>query len=125
MVQTHIDRDAVQPGCERRLSLEPAEAAIGSNEHVLREVARVLVVADEPVTEQINLALVALHDRTERVARPGQARGDQFPVVSPGQVPMKGLVRVRRAARHARLSARRGRRGPHRFDCAVDSHSSS
>ena len=55
--------------------------AIRPDEHILREVARVLVIADKPITQLIDLALVPLDDDVECLALPGEARLDERAIV--------------------------------------------
>ena len=71
------------------------EAAIGADEDVLRQIARVFVVADEAIAQLIDVALVPLDEDVERFPPPREARLDQL-----------GVRRVR----HRHLTAGLGRR---------------
>ena len=78
LVQADVHADPVQPRPERGLALELAEAAVGANEDVLREIARVLVVPDEAVTQLIDVTLVPRDQRVERLPLPRKAGFDQL-----------------------------------------------
>ena len=67
-VERDVDGDAIEPGAERRISLELAERAIGADERVLRQIARVLVIADEAKADLIDAPPIAFDDEIERVA---------------------------------------------------------
>ena len=63
--------------CQRRLAAETPQPSVRAQEHVLRQIARVFVVADEAVAQLIHGAPVALDDQVERAGPAGQARLDQ------------------------------------------------
>ena len=75
-VQAHVDRDADTARSTAPTALEPRGAPlIRANEHVLRQIARVLVVADEAIAELVDLTPVPFDDDVERLAaRPARTR---------------------------------------------------
>ena len=101
-------RDAVQPGADGRLSLESAEAAIRPNEHVLRQVARVFVVADEAIAELVDVALVPLDEHIERGHLPGPARLDQRAVDPPRPTPASNRSSFSKFSERGSVTAQRG-----------------
>ena len=64
-VEAEVDGNPVEPGADRRLSLETAEGAVGADERFLRQIARVLVVAGETIAESIHLSPVAFDEDVE------------------------------------------------------------
>ena len=80
-VERHVDGDAIEPGAERRISLERAERAIRADERVLRQIARVLVIADEAKADLIHGATIALDDEVERGAMAVEGGLDQRAVI--------------------------------------------
>src|SRR5947209_14317121 len=60
-----VDRDAVQPGRDFRLAAEALQIAVGRDEGLLRGVARVLVCAEDAVSQGVNFPLPAAHHFTE------------------------------------------------------------
>ena len=102
--------------------LKPREPAIRADEHVLREVAGVLVVADEPVAELIDLPLVPLHDHVERLAASGEARLDQRAVVGRRRTARPAARVFRRVRATLTFQPGRARARPRsRSDRAIDS----
>ena len=93
---------------ERRLPLEPCERAIRADEDILREIAGVFVVADEPVTELVDLPLVPLDDDVEGVAVPCDARGDKDVVRRVGE---RRLVRALSVRSRRAVTFHSGRTG--------------
>jgi len=69
-IEADVHRDPMQPGRERRVSLELRQGAKRPHEGVLRQVAGILVIAGEPVAELIDPPLVSLHDRIESITLP-------------------------------------------------------
>ena len=67
-VQADIDANPIQPGAERRVALEAVQPAICANEHVLREIAGVFVIACESIAQLIDVALMPFDDDVERLA---------------------------------------------------------
>src|SRR5215468_3581695 len=65
-IETDVDADSVQPRRQRRSTAKIAKPAKGPQEHILRQLAGVLVVADETVAEPVDRALVPLDDHIER-----------------------------------------------------------
>ncbi len=59
---------------------EVSQPAVGTQEDVLRQVAGVLVVADEPVAQLIDGALMPLDDDVERARPAAEARRHQVGV---------------------------------------------
>ncbi len=53
---------------------QPAE---GAHEHILRQIAGVLVIADEPVTQLIDLTTVTLDNQVERLGPASQRQLDE------------------------------------------------
>ena len=80
-VQTDVDADAIEPGRQRRLTAKAAQAAIGAQEDILRQVARVLVVADETIAELVDRAAMTFDDQVEGAGPLGQAGLDQATLV--------------------------------------------
>ena len=76
-IQADVDADPVQPRGERRLPAELPQPAVRAEEHVLRQVAGVFVVADEAVAQLIHRAAMPLDDQVERAGPAGQAGLDQ------------------------------------------------
>ena len=66
-VAAQVQRDAVEPGRELRLALEPAERAERAEKGFLGDVAGVLFAADHPVRERVNRPLPAQHELVEAV----------------------------------------------------------
>ena len=64
-VGAEIPGDPVQPGGELRLSLEAIQAPIHPEEHLLRDVLRVLAAADEAQRHAVHRVLVAAHELAE------------------------------------------------------------
>src|SRR5438105_2690079 len=60
-----VDRDAVQPRGDFRLAAEALQVAVGRNEGLLRGVARLLVCAEDAVSQGVNLPLPAAHHFAE------------------------------------------------------------
>ncbi len=98
-IETDVDRDPIEPGGEARLPFEPLQALERADERILRQIGRVLVVADIAVTQLIHLAAVALDDDVEGLAVTVETELDERPVVGLGP---------RRIERHA-LDRRRQR----------------
>ena len=57
---------------------EVPQSPVGTQEDVLRQVAGVLVIAHEPVTQLVDGALVPLDDEVERARPAAEARGHQI-----------------------------------------------
>ena len=85
-VQARVHRDPVQPGGERAVPAEAADGTIRLQERVLRQVARVLVVADETVAELIDRAAMAFDDHIEGLATTGQERRHQGAIIGRSEV---------------------------------------
>ena len=65
MVQREVDGDAVDPGEHVRPGLETVEVPVDAHPHVLREVARDLVVAGHAMDQVEHTGAVALVERFE------------------------------------------------------------
>jgi hypothetical protein len=68
----------VQPGGEPSCLLETRQGAERAHEGILRQFARILVIADEAITESVHLLLVPVDEHVERGAVPGDAGPHQF-----------------------------------------------
>ena len=64
----------MRPRSERRVSLEILQPAKRANEHILSEIAGVLMVANKSIAQLIDVTLMPLHQRIERVPTARQAR---------------------------------------------------
>ena len=73
-IQTHIDADPVQPGCKRRLPSEFSEAAVCTQEDVLRQIAGVFMVAHEAIAQLINRPAMTFDHQIEGARATRQAR---------------------------------------------------
>ena len=82
-IEADVDRDAIQPGAEGRVPLERAQRAVRAHERVLREIAGVFVIADEPVADLIDLSAMALDQHVERAVSPARHCSTSPRVVSP------------------------------------------
>ena len=91
-IQTKVYRNAVEPGADGGLSLESMEGAIRANEDVLREIARVLMIAGEAITELVDVALVPLDEYIERGHLPRPALLDQRVVIRLGPRRVEPLI---------------------------------
>src|SRR5207237_3409103 len=58
LVQADVHADPIQPRAERGVPLEAMQPSIRPDEHILREIAGVLMIADETETELIDLSAV-------------------------------------------------------------------
>lgn len=76
-IQTHVHPDPIKPSTQGRLPAELLEPAIGANKHILREVARILVVGDEPITQLINRATMPFDDDVEGLTMARQTGRDE------------------------------------------------
>ena len=105
------------------MTLEAVQTAKRPDEHVLRQVARVLVIPRKPVAQLIDMALVPLNDDVERFTTAGQARLHQRPIVA-GRVRLRvlGPRVIGAVSRHAHLPIPRPDAGPEAIDRAVDTH---
>src|SRR5439155_18252337 len=76
-VQRAVRGDPVQPGADRRASLELLEAAPGREQRLLEQVLGVLRRADDPVDVQLQLTPVGVGQLAERalVSRAGAREG--------------------------------------------------
>ena len=81
VIQTDIDRDPVEPGAERGLTFEAAEAPVSANEYVLRQVAGIFVVAREAVAKLVDVPLVPSNEHIERRAISRQTGRDQARII--------------------------------------------
>ena len=112
-IEADVHRDAIEPGREARLPFESLEALERANECVLRQVGRVLVIADISVAQLIHLAAVALDDDVEGRALTGEAQSDERPVVGlgPRRVERDGIALRRQrgwSSQATRVPSRRG-----------------
>ena len=76
-IEADVDRDAIQPGAERRVPLEGVQGAVRAQERVLCEIARVLVIVHEAITDLIDLPAMPLDQHVERVRIAREALPDQ------------------------------------------------
>src|SRR5262245_28350720 len=76
--QAHFDADAIQPRRNRRLAAKVLETAVRAQEHVLREIARVLVVGDEAIAQLVDRTAVPLDDQIEGACPAVETRGDEL-----------------------------------------------
>ena len=60
------------------------QGAIGANEDVLRQIARVLMIAGEPIAQLVDVALVPLDEDVECGRLPAEARLHQRVVIGVG-----------------------------------------
>ena len=109
-VQAGVDGDAIEPRADRRLALEPREAAPRAKESILRQVAGIGVIADEPVADLIDRSLVPSHEQVEGIASAFPARRHQRPIVE--AVEWCGHVGRRRRADHPHPPLRHVAAGP-------------
>src|SRR5262249_58092199 len=77
-IEADVHADPIQPCAERRLAFEVAKSAEGAKEDVLRQVARVFVIADETIAELINSTAMTLDDEVECARMSSQGCGHQF-----------------------------------------------
>ncbi len=123
-VQTNIDGNAIQPRAERGLALETMQASICADEDVLREIARVLVIAGEAITQLVDLPLVPFDDRIKCVATSAEARLYERAVVrAVGQrlsVSPRCLSAAVSGHGHPPVPRPQSRPGP--IECAVGAH---
>src|SRR5436853_574694 len=91
--QDHVDRQAVQPGPERRLAAERAELAPGADEHILRDVVSHVGI-DHPARQAVDPRHVEAVQPLERapVATGGERHVGRFRV--PRASPARRLVRI-------------------------------
>ena len=66
----------MEPCPKRRLSAEAAQAAIRAEKDVLREIARVLVVANEPIAQLMHRTAMPFDNEIECACTAGEARFD-------------------------------------------------
>ena len=78
--QADVDRDAMEPGAERRVALKTGKAAVGADERLLRHLFRDGGYADHEECEPVHPGLVPAHEDgcRVRVARghPGVELGE-------------------------------------------------
>src|SRR6185369_8060226 len=103
--EARVGGDAVEPGGERGLDLEPLDPAVGREERVLERLGGVLLVTEDLVGEPIHLVLVAPDQLVEgaivaalRVPNEllvvGRAVFDRLHAVTPLSVPARSLCSV-------------------------------
>src|SRR5690348_10109727 len=78
LVQADVDADAIEPRRQRRAAAKILQATERAEKHVLRQIARVLVVAHEPVAELIDRAAVPLDKQVESALASGKAGLDEL-----------------------------------------------
>ena len=61
------------------------QAAVRPQEHVLRQVAGILVIADETIAELIDAAAMPLDDDVERAIMAAEARRNQVGLAEPAE----------------------------------------
>src|SRR5262245_44925681 len=67
-VETDVDGDPVEPGSQRRLTLESFQAFECPDEHILREIRRVFVISNVAIAELIHLTAMPRDDHVECAA---------------------------------------------------------
>ena len=67
-VAAQVEGDAIEPGRELRLALEPGERAKGAEKGFLADIPRVLVAPDDPVGQGINRPFPAEDELVEAVS---------------------------------------------------------
>src|SRR5262249_14873956 len=77
VVDARVHHDAVEPRRHLGVVAEPVERPVDLDEHVLRDVFRVVVVAGELVCQPVHHRPMALHERPKRRAVAGRRAGDQ------------------------------------------------
>jgi hypothetical protein len=65
-VEAGVGRDPVQPGADRRATLEAMQVPPGAQERLLHQILRLVERAQHPVAVHPQLAPIALHERGER-----------------------------------------------------------
>ena len=75
-----IDRQSVEPGCERRITTKTAELAEEVDEDFLRQVLSLSRVRHHPQAEAVDAPVVPLVERLERVHITTRGRLRQFKV---------------------------------------------
>src|SRR6266550_7400211 len=93
-VETDVDADSIEPRPERRLTLEIPEAAKRPEEDILREVAGILVVADETIAKLIDRSPMTFDDDIERTGQARQTGGHELGLaeVCQRRVPERNIV---------------------------------
>jgi hypothetical protein len=76
-IQRAIGGDPVQPGTDRRASLEPLKAAPRGQQRLLEQIFGVLRRADDPVDTQLELTPVGVGQLAERVLVAGPRAGNR------------------------------------------------
>ena len=113
-IQRAVGGDPVQPGTDRRASLELLEAAPRGEQRLLEQVLGVLRRADDPVDVQLELAPVGVGQLAERVLVAGARTGEGLLGHARILAPTLPFTRITSndvgAARNSPLSFRRGRR---------------
>ena len=97
-VDAHIRRQPVEPDGKLALAAEGAQRPVGAQEHLLRHVGGVLLIADGAQGEVIHLFLVGDDQRLEGIGVPGAHLSDDAPFLVPvhGSLPFCGQSRKSR-----------------------------
>ena len=102
-VDAHVRRQPVEPDGELALAAERAQRPIGAQEHLLRHVSGVLLVADGAQGEVIHLFLVGDDQRLKGVGVPGAHLSDDAPFL----VPVHGFLAFLRSVPQVALDGAR------------------
>ena len=78
IIAAEIEGDAIQPRGELRLSLEPFEAAVRSQERILHHIACLFFTPERAIGQGVDRPLPAGHQLAECILISGGRARDQF-----------------------------------------------
>src|SRR5262249_41177747 len=119
-IKADVDANPIEPRAERRLPFEIPQAPERAEEYVLRQIARVFVVADETIAELIHSPAMTLDDEIEGTRTSSQAGAHEISLAEVCQrgIPHRDVVVSHHRqfpARICRSDDRRCKEGGHAF----------